>query len=169
MTKEITVQNVVIGLLVAVAVAMGAYLVRPQAAARTVPLFYGEEVTVGTVAEPVVLAKAETAAKATATPAPVSPAGPLPIVPPLVTFKVLPEYPVSALKQGVQGTVLLSVYVGLTGKAEKIETKLSSGINEFDAAAQQAVAQWRFLPAAQGGSAINSWFELPVSFRISDE
>jgi periplasmic protein TonB len=156
MTRSLTIQNVVLGLLVAMTVALGAYLVRPQTMVRTAPVFYGEEVRVRTVAEPVVLVK----------PAPVSPALPLPIIPPSVTFKVLPEYPAAALQQGAQGTVLLSAYVGLTGKAEKIETKLSSGVKELDDAAAQAVAQWTFSPAAQGGAALASWFEVPVRFEL---
>ena len=166
MTKELTVQNMVLFLLVAMAATAGMYLVKAQTAIRTAPVFYGEEVTVRTVTEPVVLVKAQPIAAVQAAPASVTPAVPLPIVPPSVTFKVLPEYPAVALEQGSEGTVLLSVYVGLTGQAEKIETKLSSGVAGLDAAARQAIAQWTFSPAAQGGAALASWFEVPVRFEL---
>lgn len=161
--KTINAQNLVLCLLAALAASAAVYLVRPQTAARPVPVFYGEEVTVRTTAAPVVLTKAR---PAVAAPAPVSPAVPLPLVPPAVTFKVLPEYPAAALERGTQGTVLLAVYVGLTGQAEKIETKLSSGVKELDAAAAQAVAQWTFSPATQGSGALASWFEVPVRFEL---
>jgi protein TonB len=166
MLKELTVRNTAPLLILVMALTVGIYLAKPQIGTKTAPIFYGEEVTVRTAAEPVVLVKAQPVAQATAAPAPVSPALPLPIIPPAITFKVLPEYPLAALEQGAQGTVLLAAYVGLNGQAEKIETKLSSGNKELDAAATAAVSQWTFSPAAQGGSALASWFEVPVRFEL---
>ncbi|MCU0640663.1 MAG: energy transducer TonB [Candidatus Margulisbacteria bacterium] len=165
MTKSLTVQNIGVGLLVILAAAALLYWPKPLAVARTAPVFYGEEVTVRTTAAPVVLINAQPIAAATV-PAPVSPVAPLPIVPPSVTVKVLPQYPASALEQGGQGTVLLSVNIGLTGQAEQVETKQSSGLAELDRAAVKAVSQWTFSPATQGGTALASWFEVPVRFEL---
>ena len=91
---------------------------------------------------------------------------PMPILPPVVTFKVLPVYPSSALADSLSGTVLLSVFVGPAGQPEKIETKVSSGVADFDQAATAAVSQWRFSPAMQGGTALASCFEVPVRFEV---
>lgn len=165
--KEVSLQNLAFYLTLSLVAAAGVVAFRPhQIVSQSAPVFYGEEVTVQTAAKPTVLVKAQSAAKTISTPAPVSPALPLPIVPPAVTFKVLPAYPASALEQGVEGTVLLSVYVGLSGKAEQVETKLSSGVKELDAAAINAVSQWTFSPASQAGTALASWFEVPVRFEL---
>jgi len=160
--KEILLMNISVFLLFSMAVSAGYFISRTQVApARSVPMFMGDEV---------VVQKAATAAnteKANALPAPQPKLiAPLPIVPPAVTYKILPEYPVSALEKGLSGTVVLSVFVGLNGQPEKIDTRVSSGIEELDRSAVQAVAQWKFAPAAQGGQAIASWLEIPVRFEV---
>jgi protein TonB len=109
--------------------------------------------------------KAEKAIWAAKAPMPQA-AQPLPIVPPAITFKVLPSYPSAVLEKGRKGMVLLSVYVGLSGQPEKVEVKSSSGVAELDKSATEAVSQWKFSPAIQGGSALASWFEVPVRFEI---
>jgi TonB family protein len=92
---------------------------------------------------------------------------PLPIVPPKISYKVLPQYPASALHSGLEGTTILSIYIGASGKPEDIEVRSSSGASELDKSAVSAVSQWEFNPATQGGRAISSWFEVPVRFVIN--
>ena len=163
--KAMSLENIVLSAMLVASVAVSIYLAKPQVRANTnAPVFMGEEITVQR-AVPVV--KAIEVPRVLAQPAPVQSSLPLPMVPPSVTNKVLPVYPATALSQGVEGVVLLSVLVGLTGQAERIEVKSSSGAAELDAAAVQAVKQWRFSPAAQGGAALASWFELPVRFAIN--
>jgi TonB family protein len=94
-------------------------------------------------------------------------ATPLPILPPKISYKVLPQYPASALQKGLQGTTILSIYIGASGKPENIEVRSSSGISELDKSAVYAVSQWEFNPATQGGRAISSSFEVPVRFVIN--
>ncbi|MFH1684472.1 MAG: energy transducer TonB [Candidatus Margulisiibacteriota bacterium] len=139
------------------------------------PLFMGQEMVVQNkavgVVEAVKVAKAvriNRAVKAVSNPMPQPKvAAPLPIFPPKVSFSVLPQYPVTALEQGLQGTTILSIYVGMSGAAEDVQIKASSGVSELDQSAVAAATQWKFNPAAQGGSALASWFEVPVSFRIN--
>ncbi|MBN3032809.1 MAG: energy transducer TonB [Candidatus Saganbacteria bacterium] len=155
--KEVSLQNIAVYVTLSLVAAAGIYLARPhQAAVRSAPIFMGKEVTARQAAKP-----------ATVTvPAPQPPAVPLPIIPPSITYSVLPAYPSAALAKGAEGVVLLSVYVGLTGQPERLETKASSGNQELDAAALKAAGQWRFQPATQGGAALASWFEVPVRFVI---
>jgi protein TonB len=94
-------------------------------------------------------------------------AAPLPIIPPKISYRVLPQYPASALHKGLEGTTILSIYIGANGKAENIEVRSSSGASELDKSAVAAVSQWEFNPATQGGRAISSWFEVPVRFVIN--
>ncbi|MFH1386989.1 MAG: energy transducer TonB [bacterium] len=166
--KEVSIKNLSVYLVFSVVLTAG-YLIthRPMTMTKNAPIFYGEEVKVSkaTAVLPAqaVIAKPIQVATPAAKPTIVTP---LPIIPPAITFKVLPVYPASILAQGQQGTVILSVFVGLSGQAEKIETKLSSGLAGLDEAATKAVSQWRFSPASQGGTALASWFEVPVRFVV---
>ncbi|MBI5399254.1 TonB family protein [Candidatus Saganbacteria bacterium] len=95
------------------------------------------------------------------------PAQSLPIVPPTVTFKVLPQYPFNVLQAETTGVVLLSVLVGLNGLPEAVNVKTSSGVAALDQAAVTALKQWRFASASQGGGALASWYEIPIKFEIN--
>jgi TonB family protein len=129
--------------------------------AKTAPIFYDE---------PVVVQK--TSLVAVKTVAEVKPSTmPTIAIPPMLTApkvisRVLPEFPSSVLGQGVQGTVLLSVYVGTSGIPEVVQIKASSGNEELDNSAAAAVKMWKFEPAKRGIQAIGSWFEVPVVFSI---
>lgn len=164
--KEVSVKNVVVFLAFSLAVSAGYFIARPHAvASKNIPVFIGEEVVVHKAVR--VATVIASAAKAETAPMPTPKiAAPLPIIPPSITFKVFPIYPSMALEKGQEGMVLLSVYVNLGGQPERIETKASSGVSELDESAVKAVSQWHFNPASQGGSAMASWFEIPVRFEI---
>jgi len=157
----------VVGIMVSFLVARPVSMVQP----REMPVFMGQEVAVQRAVEGLrgqdkakKAVKAQRAIKAVPQPKAVTP---LPLVPPTVSYRVLPEYPVSALEQGLQGTAILSIYVGLGGVAERVEVASSSGVAELDNSAVKAVSQWKFSPAMQGGAAVASWFEMPVRFQIN--
>lgn len=165
--KEISVKNMVILLAFSFAVSAVYYLSRPhQISTRSIPVFMGEEVVVQKAVKAGTAIKAVTAVKVEKAPMPAPKATPLPIIPPSITYQLLPTYPSTVLERGLGGTVLLSVYVGLSGQPEKVETKTSSGVAELDRSASAAVSQWRFSPATQGGAALASWFEVPVRFEV---
>jgi len=163
--KEISLKNIVLFLIFALALSAGYFIAKPQVAAtKSVPVFMGEEIVVQKADKAAVAIKI---AKAATLPVPQPKVmTPLPIIPPSITYKVLPAYPSSALEKGLEGAILLSVYVDLSGQSEKIEMKLSSGISELDDSARLAVSQWKFSPATQSGAPLASWFEIPVRFTI---
>jgi len=156
---------VAVGMILIAAVAVSYLMAKPSlfVQKREMPLFIGQEVIVSKV----VPAKASAIEAVKVIPAPIPKAvTPLPIFPPTISYSVLPAYPAVALEKGLEGSVLLSVYVGLNGAAERVEVKSSSGA-EFHKSALAAVSQWTFNPASQGGSAMASWFEVPVRFSIN--
>jgi TonB family protein len=163
-----------IGIILVAAIAVSYLISRPSIfmRERSMPVFMGEEITVVQKGVEGIRGvekaiKAQKAAKVINSPLPQPRvATPLPVLPPSISHRILPEYPVSALEQGLEGTVLLSIYVGMNGSAERAEIKSSSGISELDASAVSAVSQWKFNPATQGGKTMSSWFEVPVRFRI---
>jgi protein TonB len=153
-TKEIFVSNVAMLLVAGLILTAGYLVVKPRSVSLTSELSYVES---SVAVQPVIQGTKVIKSVGVI---------PLPILPPVLMYKVLPQYPVSALTKGIEGVTLLSVYVGLSGQPEQVQVKSSSGDQALDAAAQQAVAQWRFSPATQGGAALSSWYDVPVRFLI---
>lgn len=76
-------------------------------------------------------------------------------------------YPVEALRNREQGTVVLSVLVGADGSVLGVEIEKSSGSRSLDRAAREAVGKWRFHPATRNGIAHSAWASVPVTFNLS--
>ncbi len=66
------------------------------------------------------------------------------VTPPKLVRRVDPLYPVEARRQGIEGTVILQVYVGLSG--EVLDTRVVKGEPPLDEAAIAAVRQWQYTP-----------------------
>lgn len=79
-----------------------------------------------------------------------------------------PAYPLAARRRGVEGSVLLRAEVQPDGRCSRTELKQSSGSSLLDQAAQQAVLNWRFVPARRGSQAIVAWVEIPVTFKLEN-
>lgn len=96
------------------------------------------------------------------------PGMPAALVPPLFHADYLdnpaPPYPSTSRRRGESGRVLLRVFVSADGKAERVEINTSSGFELLDAAAREAVARWRFVPARRGPEKVAAWVIVPISF-----
>ncbi len=80
-----------------------------------------------------------------------------------------PAYPVPALRNHEQGTVLLRVEVDSSGKPVNVSIERSSGSRSLDQAArQQVLRQWRFVPAERDGVAVPAIGMVPVQFSLPD-
>jgi protein TonB len=77
-----------------------------------------------------------------------------------------PVYPSISRRLGEEGRVLLLVTVSAHGSAARIELKESSGFGRLDAAAQDAVKRWRFVPAQIGDRAIEAEVIVPLVFSL---
>lgn len=168
--KENKLNLVNVLLIVTVALAGSLILVRPvvQMKQADVPVFMGE-MAKGGQERAMRATKVATVTKAQVAPAPMPKAiSPLPILPPKIIYQFLPAYPVVAVEQGKVGATLLAVYIESSGAAEKVEVKTSSGNLAIDSAAVNAVSQWKFSAATQGGAGIASCLEIPVRFALKD-
>jgi protein TonB len=103
-------------------------------------------------------------------PAVVAPAAPLPVVQAREGANYLknprPAYPGRALREGWQGTTTLRVQVSPKGKPGTIQIQHSSGRAMLDDAAVQAVKEWSFVPATQGGEPVSGWVSVPIVFQL---
>jgi periplasmic protein TonB len=82
-------------------------------------------------------------------------------------YQVLPTYPSTARRLGIQGTALLRVLVLDDGRVGEIEVQKSAGHPDLDRAASDAVKRWRFDPARKGSENVSTWVLLPVEFRLT--
>ena len=97
-------------------------------------------------------------------PTPVSPAE----EPPVAVNPVSPvRYPPALLEQGIEGQVLLRLYVDSVGRVIPDSTRIeeSSGYPALDSAALVASPELRFSPALNQGRPIAAPFIQPIQFR----
>ena len=90
--------------------------------------------------------------------------------PPVAINPVSPvRYPPALLAQGIEGRVLLRLYVDSTGTVMPDSTRIaeSSGYPALDSAALVGAEELRFAPALHQGQAIAAHFLQPVQFRSS--
>lgn len=78
-----------------------------------------------------------------------------------------PNYPKFARDRGQQGRVLLAVHVGADGRPLTVRLERSSGFPLLDAAAQEAVERWRFVPARRGQTPVEAWAQVPIAFGLA--
>ncbi len=92
------------------------------------------------------------------------------IIKPQILKKTDPVYPERAKQEGQEGRVILNIHVSPAGIPEHITVKVSSGYAVLDAAAVQAVTNWRFVPAKDSntGKPRACITSLPIEFRLQN-
>jgi TonB family protein len=77
-----------------------------------------------------------------------------------------PKYPAKALAEGVGGTVVLDVLVGVDGVPRQIKVIRSTPEGLFDEQAVEAAWNWRFNAGRNGatGEKVEGWVRVPVNF-----
>jgi TonB family protein len=88
-------------------------------------------------------------------------------IPPKVVYTVPPRYPIEAYKNNISGYVKLKYVVTKEGKTKDITIKEASPKGVFEAAAIQAVEQYRFNPAVKKGQAVNVSVNMPIQFDVN--
>ena len=80
-----------------------------------------------------------------------------------------PRYPRTALARRIEGTVLLTVLVGIDGRPLDVTVSQSSGNRELDESARsQILKHWSFRPAMRNGQAVQALGLVPVAFALRD-
>ena len=86
--------------------------------------------------------------------------------PPVPLRPIKPKYPEIAQEAGIEGTVVVQVFVDANGRVK--ETVILKGIPNtgLDEAATNAIRIVRFRPARQRERAVGVWISIPVNFRL---
>ena len=80
-----------------------------------------------------------------------------------------PPYPITAIRQGVEGKVVLKLTVLETGRVARADIVTSSGSEALDQAAQAWImGHWTYRPATAGGQPVTSQALASVSFNLKD-
>ena len=76
-------------------------------------------------------------------------------------------YPPRARAKGVEGYVVFSLLIGVTGEIEQLKIIESHPEGIFNEAAMQGINQWRFEPAMYQGQAVRAWAKQRIRFDLS--
>jgi TonB family protein len=84
--------------------------------------------------------------------------------PPKPVHMVTAEYPESAIREGIEGTVLVMLTIPPDGVPKDV--KIAKGFrSDFDKSAIESMQQWRFRPAMRHGKPIEVTVTLEVVFK----
>lgn len=76
-------------------------------------------------------------------------------------------YPPRARAKGVEGYVVFSLLIGITGEIEQVKIVESYPDGVFDEVAMQGINGWRFEPAQYQGQSVKSWAKQRIRFDLS--
>lgn len=91
---------------------------------------------------------------------------PAPATPPRTLESPPPAYPASARRRRVEGLVMVRARVGREGRVLETQLAHSSGAEDLDRSAVEAVRAWRFQPGSRGTEPVEAWVNVPVRFRL---
>jgi TonB family protein len=83
----------------------------------------------------------------------------------LNNIKDFVEYPAAAAKEGKEGLVILTTLIGPGGEMEKLKLVRTTD-SIFVAPSMAAIKKVKFAPATQDGTAITSWVQIPIHFKL---
>ncbi len=132
---------------------------------------------VATLPSPVQIATSPTPPPDIVLPVPPAPAAPSPVPAPSVenagdlSSKMIsatpPRYPLEARRKHKEGVVVLTVLLGTDGSVADISISKSSGFDDLDKAALNAVRRWRWSPTQRNGTPVmvRGLVEIPFVLR----
>ncbi|MCW8807748.1 MAG: M56 family metallopeptidase [Rhodanobacter sp.] len=85
-----------------------------------------------------------------------------------INESIPPHYPADAIKNKMEGTVILKVLVGTDGKPRTIASDpATKAAPELVDAAIDAVKNWRFNPVIKNGKAVEGYARVPIRFSMN--
>lgn len=85
--------------------------------------------------------------------------------PPVCVREERPRYPDIALQSGVEGDVVLLVYIDTNGDVRNAVIQSSPGLPALDEEAKKAAYKCKFRPAKQQGQPVGVWYSIVMQFR----
>ena len=85
---------------------------------------------------------------------------------PSITRRAAPVYPVMALRQRIESTILVTALINERGDVIDVKVLRGDPRFGFEDAALRAVRATKFSPAMKDGKHVKTWFPLPVAFKL---
>jgi protein TonB len=80
-----------------------------------------------------------------------------------------PRYPAEAIRDQIEGAVVVEVFVQPDGRVGDARIVTSSGYDFFDRATlEEARRKWRMLPATRDGEPYAQWYRTRVVFKLAN-
>ena len=86
---------------------------------------------------------------------------------PKAVYQSPATYPARARAKGVEGYVVFSLLIGITGEIEQVKILESQPEGVFDDAASQSMQAWKFEPALYQGQPVKTWAKQRIRFDLS--
>ena len=80
-----------------------------------------------------------------------------------------PAYPATALAGHEQGAVIVAAAIREDGTVKNVAIAASSGYDDLDNAAANAVYKWKFVPAMVDGNSVEGDTQVKIVFNPPDE
>jgi len=85
---------------------------------------------------------------------------------PVVVHEERPKYPEIARASGVEGDVVLFVYIDENGNVRNAVVQSSPGLPALEEEAKKAAMKCKFKPAKQQGKPVGVWYNIVMQFRL---
>lgn len=87
-------------------------------------------------------------------------------VPPHPSIEVNPVYPAQAVRDNLQGWVILKMKIDYLGRVQSIDVQSADPPEIFDESSLEAFRRVKFIPAQKDGHAVNSLIQIKVSYQM---
>ncbi|HEY9166086.1 MAG TPA: TonB family protein [Candidatus Kryptonia bacterium] len=84
---------------------------------------------------------------------------------PQIVKQILPKYPELAQRAGIEGRVIVKIWVDKDGKPKQAVV-LKSDAEIFNEPAKSAAMQYRFTPAIMNKGPVSVWVVIPFTFKL---
>ena len=86
--------------------------------------------------------------------------------PPVLLKHEVPEYPILALRAGIDGFVVFALVVGADGLVKEIETVTSNVTPAMEWSAEDTIRKYEYSPGTRDGQAVASRVEMAIYYNI---
>lgn len=91
------------------------------------------------------------------------------VKPPKALHTAPPVYPASAKASGAEGIVIVTTVIDEQGRVQNPTVDKSSGNQDLDQAALDAVSAWTFTPATLDGKTVEVYYTLTIRFTLDED
>lgn len=85
---------------------------------------------------------------------------------PVITKECRPRYPAATKKAGIEGDVVLLVFIDERGDVKNVIVQYSPGVESLEREAVSAAYKCKFRPASKDGEPVGLWYSLIMQFRL---